>query len=237
MWATKPRRALYRPWCWNGVDGVAPRRQPGAEEAVSTDHQRRRPWHRLARSGWTLRSPAVPIATATHPSTPRGEVHLQGGRHRYVIGGSMGGAPAARAHACRAEVTEAGARAALAGFDGLGGLERWIAGQRPWKAVPGGWTAAPDSEGWRFKVEPAAGEVRTTASMCKGSPAVWLVLAAPAGRGRSADWGSAGSERPVFRPGLGVVNHAIHGGETPMCDRPGCTPSRQGPAGRGQDVG
>jgi hypothetical protein len=35
-------------------------------------------------------------------------------------------------------VTEAEARAALAAFDGLGGLERWIAEQRPWQAVPGG---------------------------------------------------------------------------------------------------
>jgi len=29
-------------------------------------------------------------------------------------------------------VTEAAARAALAAFDGLGGVERWIAAQRPW---------------------------------------------------------------------------------------------------------
>jgi hypothetical protein len=37
-------------------------------------------------------------------------------------------------------VTEAKARAALAAFDGLGGLERWIAVQRPWQAIPAGWT-------------------------------------------------------------------------------------------------
>ncbi len=37
-------------------------------------------------------------------------------------------------------MTEAEARAALAAFDGIGGLERWIAAQRPWEAVPGGWT-------------------------------------------------------------------------------------------------
>ncbi len=37
-------------------------------------------------------------------------------------------------------MTEAEARAALAAFDGLGGLERWIAEQRPWQAAPGGWT-------------------------------------------------------------------------------------------------
>ena len=37
-------------------------------------------------------------------------------------------------------MTEAEARAALAAFDGLGGLERWIAEQRPWQAIPAGWT-------------------------------------------------------------------------------------------------
>jgi hypothetical protein len=37
-------------------------------------------------------------------------------------------------------VTQAEARAALAAFDGLGGLERWIAAQRPWEATPAGWT-------------------------------------------------------------------------------------------------
>ena len=39
-------------------------------------------------------------------------------------------------------MTEAEARAALAAFDGIGGLERWIAAQRPWEAVPGGWTGS-----------------------------------------------------------------------------------------------
>ncbi len=37
-------------------------------------------------------------------------------------------------------MTENQARAALAAFDGLGGLERWIAEQRPWQALPAGWT-------------------------------------------------------------------------------------------------
>ncbi len=37
-------------------------------------------------------------------------------------------------------MTEAKARAALAAFDGVGGLERWIAVQRPWQAIPAGWT-------------------------------------------------------------------------------------------------
>ena len=35
-------------------------------------------------------------------------------------------------------MTEDEARAALAAFDGLGGLEHWIAAQR-WNVVPGGW--------------------------------------------------------------------------------------------------
>ena len=35
-------------------------------------------------------------------------------------------------------VPEDQARAALAAFDGLGGLERWIAEQRPWQATPAG---------------------------------------------------------------------------------------------------
>ncbi len=35
-------------------------------------------------------------------------------------------------------MTEAAARATLAAFDGVGGLERWIAAQ-PWLVAPGGW--------------------------------------------------------------------------------------------------
>ena len=42
-------------------------------------------------------------------------------------------------------MTEDEARAALAAFDGLGGLERWIAEQRPWEATPGGWTVPGES--------------------------------------------------------------------------------------------
>ncbi len=42
-------------------------------------------------------------------------------------------------HARRAALTEAEARVALAAFDGIGGLERWIAQQRPWQAIPTGW--------------------------------------------------------------------------------------------------
>ncbi len=41
-------------------------------------------------------------------------------------------------------MTEDQARTALAAFDGLGGLERWIAEQRPWEAIPSGWTVPGD---------------------------------------------------------------------------------------------
>ena len=72
-------------------------------------------------------------------------------------------------------MTEAEARAALAAFDGLGGLERWIAEQRPWEAIMGGWTVPGDLQGWRFRVGPVPGGVRVTASPGQGSPTVWTV--------------------------------------------------------------
>ncbi|MBD0273076.1 MAG: hypothetical protein ICV73_14265 [Acetobacteraceae bacterium] len=50
-------------------------------------------------------------------------------------------------------MTEAEARAALAAFDGIGGLERWIADQRPWQPTPTGWTVPGELQGWRFRVE------------------------------------------------------------------------------------
>jgi hypothetical protein len=37
-------------------------------------------------------------------------------------------------------MTEAEARAALRAFVAVGGLECWIAEQRPWEAIPTGWT-------------------------------------------------------------------------------------------------
>ena len=49
--------------------------------------------------------------------------------------------------------------AALAAFDGVAGLERWVAAQRPWQAVPGGWVVLEPFEGWRFRLEPVAGGV------------------------------------------------------------------------------
>ncbi len=72
-------------------------------------------------------------------------------------------------------MTEAEARAALAAFDGLGGLERWIAEQRPWQTTPGGWTVPGELQGWRFRVEPAPGGVRVVAAAAGGEPAVWSV--------------------------------------------------------------
>ena len=44
-------------------------------------------------------------------------------------------------------VTEEQARAALAAFDSVGGLERWIAAQR-WNVVPGGWVVRHSLRGW-----------------------------------------------------------------------------------------
>ena len=72
-------------------------------------------------------------------------------------------------------MTEAEARAALRAFVGVGEVEPWSAGQRPWQAVPTGWTVPGELQGWRFRVEPAPGGVRVIASATGGDPAVWLV--------------------------------------------------------------
>ena len=77
-------------------------------------------------------------------------------------------------------MTEAEARAALAAFDGLGGLERWIAEQRPWQATPAGWTVPGELQGRRFRGEPAPGGVCVVTSAGGGrEPAVWFVPARP----------------------------------------------------------
>ncbi len=60
-------------------------------------------------------------------------------------------------------MTEAAARAALAAFYAVGGIERWIAAQ-PWMAVPGGWAVLEPFEGLRFRVEIVAGGVRVVMS-------------------------------------------------------------------------
>ncbi len=77
-------------------------------------------------------------------------------------------------------MTEAEARAALRAFDGVGGLERWIAAQ-PWHAAPGGWVVPEPFQGLRFRVEPMADGVRVTAFLDKGEPAAWIVPARRAG--------------------------------------------------------
>ncbi len=66
------------------------------------------------------------------------------------------------------------ARAALAAFDGIGGLERWIAAQR-WEPIPGGWRVRGRFAGWHFRVEPAAGGLRVVMSARGGEPVVWFV--------------------------------------------------------------
>ncbi len=48
------------------------------------------------------------------------------------------------------------------------GLERWIAAQRPWQAVPAGWTVPGELQGWRFRVEPAPGGVRVVRGRAGG---------------------------------------------------------------------
>ena len=72
-------------------------------------------------------------------------------------------------------MTEAEARAALAAFDGLGGLERWIAAQRPWEAIPTGWTVPGDLHPAGF-LAPARGmsggcEQKRTAGLFAANPA------------------------------------------------------------------
>ncbi len=72
-------------------------------------------------------------------------------------------------------MTEAEARAVLAAFDAVGGLERWIA-ERPWEAAQDGWVVRHPLRGWTFMVASAGtGEVRITAHMTGGSPTVWFV--------------------------------------------------------------
>ena len=73
-------------------------------------------------------------------------------------------------------MTEVEVRAALAAFDAIGGMERWIAAQ-PWHAAPGGWVVPEPFQGWRFRVEPAHGGVRVSAFMGGSEPAVWVVPA------------------------------------------------------------
>ncbi len=72
-------------------------------------------------------------------------------------------------------MTEAEARAALRAFDGVGGVEHWIACQA-WQAAPDGWIVTGDLGGWRFWLRPVAGGVRINAAVPGGGPpAIWVV--------------------------------------------------------------
>ena len=74
-------------------------------------------------------------------------------------------------------MTEAEARAALAAFDAIGEVERWVAAQR-WDAIAGGWRVRGQLHGrWRFRLEPVPGGVRVVMSSTGGAPADWVVPA------------------------------------------------------------
>ncbi len=67
----------------------------------------------------------------------------------------------------------------MAAFDGLGGLEPWIA-EQPWKAESGGWSVLGERHGLRFHLEVMPGGVRVIASAGGGrEPAVWSVPRVP----------------------------------------------------------
>ena len=80
-------------------------------------------------------------------------------------------------------MTETEARAALAAFDAVGDLERWIAGQ-PWQATPDGWTVLVAWQGWRFRLQVAPGGVRVLGSDGWGEPMVWIVPGPPPRTGK-----------------------------------------------------
>ena len=73
-------------------------------------------------------------------------------------------------------MTEAEARAALAAFVGVGHVEPWIARQA-WEATPSGWTVPVPLDGRIFRLGRVPGGVCVSASMGRGSPAVWIVPA------------------------------------------------------------
>ena len=73
---------------------------------------------------------------------------------------------------------EAEARAALAAWDGVGGLEAWIA-EQPWEAMPDGWRVKTRLQGWSFELQPNGNGLRIIASPGVGTaPAVWVIAPA-----------------------------------------------------------
>jgi hypothetical protein len=74
----------------------------------------------------------------------------------------------------RIAMTEAEARALLANFEGVGGLENWIAA-REWKAAPSGWAVIGELQGLTFRVEVIPTGLRLTATEPGIRPAVWEV--------------------------------------------------------------
>lgn len=71
---------------------------------------------------------------------------------------------------------EAEARDLLRQYDGIGGIEAWIAGQ-PWRPAPNGWTIARELQGWRFHIRTISGGLQIYAvAHGGGPPALWMVL-------------------------------------------------------------
>lgn len=72
-------------------------------------------------------------------------------------------------------MTQVEARAALREFDGMGGVEHWIANQL-WQVEPDGWTVALNLTGWRFRLQPVPNGLQVSATAPgDGTPAIWVV--------------------------------------------------------------
>jgi hypothetical protein len=76
-------------------------------------------------------------------------------------------------------VTEGEARTALCDFDGVGGLEQWIADQ-PWQMATDGWTVFTDLNNWRFRLRRVAGGVQISATAPGGEQPVRWIVSGPA---------------------------------------------------------
>lgn len=72
-------------------------------------------------------------------------------------------------------MTEDEARELLAGWDGIAGVERWIAAQT-WRPAGESWEVEPALQGWRFRLVPDPPGLQIIASPGSGAaPAVWTV--------------------------------------------------------------